>query len=77
MVDILQGHLKSWLLMDNETWAAQFDYESAMVTAHNDYSVPVLFNLDVWPDFRNVRNSIISVCIFSLSIFLNNHIHYN
>ena len=67
LVSLLRDGLKSWLLNDNETWTRDFDLADMLEKAHADYMVPVLYKYDVWPDFRNTENSIISVC---LQIFL-------
>ena len=62
MVSLLRDGLKSWLLNDNETWTQEFNLADMLEKAHADYMVPVLYKYDVWPDFRNTENSIISVC---------------
>ena len=61
---MLRGNLKGWFVLEPHEWHDTWRFQDALITAHVDYDVPVLFDYDIWPSMANggaMRNNEIVV----------------
>ena len=68
LIDIIQNHFKGWYVLDTESWKDWWSLDQAIVIAHTEYLVDVLMGVDVYPDTRNYKDSIITVSVFSNNV---------
>ena len=58
---MLKGNLNGWFVMEPHEWHDSWRFRDALITAHVDYDVPVLFNYDVWPQWGSMHKNEIVV----------------
>ena len=61
---MLKGNLNGWFVLDPHEWHGSWRFQDALITAHVDYDVPVLFDYDVWPQWGAMhKNEIVASCL--------------
>ena len=57
---MLRSNLKGWFVMEPHDWSDNWHFSDALITAHVDYDIGVLFNYDVWPQFEDLdKNALV------------------
>ena len=58
---MLKGNLNGWFVLEPHEWHGSWRFQDALITAHVDYDVPVLFDYDVWPQWGAMHKNEIVV----------------